>query len=193
MALRRRFGVPVPTLIDFEATNFPLDIERDRTTYCEPAAMANTKYNRTPMFHPRVLFRTPIPTAPWCCVAARRLHHAGCRRRTPVPSEPPMAEPEPEMPPEILTAVINQNATVRTRPGTGHAVVYRTGGRPERGRDLAAERTSEPARLDLRRPDGHRRGGDRGAARRGSPGNGRGRGHSGTHSRTHAGARTCGP
>ena len=41
-----------------------------------------------------------------------------------------MAEPEPEMPPEILTAVINQNATVRTRPGTGHAVVYGTGCRP---------------------------------------------------------------
>ena len=56
---------------------------------------------------------------------------AGCsmpegQNETPVPTpvEPPVAEPEPERSPEAPTAVVEQNANVRTGPGTGHAVAY---------------------------------------------------------------------
>ncbi len=36
----------------------------------------------------------------------------------------PASEPEPEMPAEVLTAVVGQDANVRTGPGTDHAVAY---------------------------------------------------------------------
>lgn len=91
-----------------------------RAAYCEPAAVANTEYNPTPMFHSRVLFLILVPV----------LLLAGCvmptrQDSTPVPpAEPPMAEPVPEPTPEDLKAVVNRNVNVRTGPGIGHAVAY---------------------------------------------------------------------
>ena len=52
---------------------------------------------------------------------------AGCDPSGIEPAEPtvePAPEPEPAMPAEVLTAIVNQNANVRTGPGTGHAVAY---------------------------------------------------------------------
>ena len=104
---------------------FPWGMDRNRVAYCEPAAVANTEYNRTPMFHPRVLFRALIPTA------ALVLLLGGCimpsrQDATPVPppAEPPMAEPAPEPTPENQPAIVNRNANVRTGPSTDHAVAY---------------------------------------------------------------------
>ena len=70
---------------------------------------------RAPMFHPRALFRTLAP------MLALMLLLAGC---VPPPDEPPVVEPAPEPTPENLPAVVNQNANVRTGPGTDFAVAY---------------------------------------------------------------------
>ena len=92
---------------------------------CEPMAIADTEYNRTSMFHPRVLFCTLIPTTVLVALLG------GCimpsrQDATPVPAptEPPMAEPAPAPTPEGLTAVVNQKANVRTGPSTDYAVAF---------------------------------------------------------------------
>ena len=101
-----------------------MGIARKRVAYCEPAAIADTEYNRTPMFHPHVLFRALISTAALvlllgsCIMPARQ-------DATPVlpPAEPPLAEPAPEAAEDLIT-VVNRNANVRTGPGTDHPIAY---------------------------------------------------------------------
>ncbi|MCY4521936.1 MAG: SH3 domain-containing protein [Caldilineaceae bacterium] len=92
---------------------------------CEPMAIADTEYNRTSMFHPRVLFCTLIPTTVLVvllggCIMPSRQDATP----VPAPTEPPMAEPAPAPTPEGLTAVVNQNANVRTGPSTDYAVAF---------------------------------------------------------------------
>ena len=92
-----------------------------RVAYCKPVAIADTEYKQAPMFHPRVLFRTLVP------MLVPVLLLAGCimpARQDATPVPPQVAEPVPEPSPEELTAVVNQNANVRTGPSTDHAVAY---------------------------------------------------------------------
>lgn len=96
-------------------------IDPNRVAYCEPAAI---ECNRTPMCYPRVLFHTlapmlvPVLLLGGCIMPTRQ-------DATPVPpfAEPPMVEPAQEAA-EDLIAVVNQDANVRTGPGTDHAVAY---------------------------------------------------------------------
>ncbi len=81
--------------------------------------------NRTPMFLPRVLFRTLAP------MLVLGLLLGGCimpARQDGAPTQPsakpPVDEPAPEMPAEDLIAVVSQDANVRTGPSTDHAIAY---------------------------------------------------------------------
>ena len=99
----------------------PLGIARKRVAYCETAVNPNTDYSRATMFHPRVPFRTLLP------VLVLVLLLAGCimpSRQDATPVPPPVAEPVPESTPEDLAAVVNQDANVRTGPGTDHPIAF---------------------------------------------------------------------
>ena len=99
--------------------------DRNRVAYCETTAIAHTPSNRTSMFQPRVRFRILIP------VLVLGLLLGGCimptrqdEVPTQPPAEPPVDEPAPEMPEEVRTAIVGQDANVRTGPSTDHAIAY---------------------------------------------------------------------